>query len=717
MTQSQLTHLPPLRQELTLTPGSPTNEGAPTWNLQDPVGNRFFQLTWPAFEILSRWHLGNPAAIVESVNSSTTLQVGLEDVDALFRFLSQQHLLLAYTPDDSERLNRYATASKTKGAKWLLKNYLFFRLPLIRPKVFLEWFAPYFAKVFTPGFWWAILGLLAVGIYLVSRQWDSFTHTFSAYSGLEALLGMGIALSFAKVLHEFGHALTAHRYGCRVPTMGVAFLVMLPVLYTDTTDAWKLSSRRARMHIGAAGMLAELVLAVIATLVWSFLPDGPLRAGVFLLATSTWLLTLAINASPFMRFDGYFLLSDWLNMPNLHERSFALGRWWMREKLFGWNDPIPEQFPARREKFLIAFAFGTAIYRAVLFLSIALLVYHLFFKLLGLLLLIVELAWFIAYPVQREIKIWWQRRAEMHWRLETYRSTTIAFALIALIAIPWQTSIRAPAVIGAEQAQGLYAVSAAHVISDGIAQGTQVKAGQVLVQLESPDLQFKLKLAQTKEQQLRWQLEQQSLTANLQVAGPALRKHWEGAIEAVNGLEERVKQLTVIAPFDGVISERNPALTTGTWIPAGEQLFHITSPSGIKGEAFVNESDMMRLSETINAEKDKSYRAGFIANQSSYPKLNCNIEEIDKVNLAQLGQPYVASQYGGNIATQQNKDGGLIPLQATFRVRLNNCVTNDEKKSLLQELAGTASLQGERKSFVVKAFNKAVAAWNSEAGF
>lgn len=717
MTQSQLTHLPPLRQELTLTSGSPTNEGAPTWTLQDPVGNRFFQLTWPAFEILSRWHLGDPAAVIESVNQSTTLQVGTDDIEALFRFLSQQHLLLAYTPEDSERLNRYATASNIKDAKWLLKNYLFFRLPLIRPKVFLEWFAPYFAKVFTPGFWWAILGLLVVGIYLVSRQWDSFTHTFAGYSGLEALLGIGVALSFAKVLHEFGHALTAHRYGCRVPTMGIAFLVMLPVLYTDTTDAWKLSSRRARMHIGAAGMLAELVLAVIATLIWSFLPDGPLRAGVFLLATSTWLLTLAINASPFMRFDGYFLLSDWLNMPNLHERSFALGRWWMREKLFGWNDPVPEQFPPRRHKFLIAFAFGTAIYRAVLFLSIALLVYHLFFKLLGLILMIVELAWFIAYPVQREIKVWWQRRADMHWKLETYRSSAIAFVLLALIAVPWQTNIRAPAVIGAEQAQGLYAVSAAHVISDGIAQGTHVKAGQILVQLESPDLQFKLKLAQTKEQQLRWQLEQQSLTANLQISGPALRKRWEGAQEAVNGLTDRVKQLTVTAPFDGVISERNPALTTGTWIPAGEQLFHIASPNGIKGEAYVNENDMMRLSETINAEKEKNYRANFIANQSSYSELNCKIEEIDKVNLAQLDQPYVASQYGGNIATQQTKDGGLIPLQATFRVRLNNCVGGDEKKSLLQELAGTASLQGERKSFVVKMFNKAVAVWNSEAGF
>src|SRR3954468_6761929 len=139
---TQLTHLPPLRQELTLTPGSPAIDGSPTWTLQDPVGNRFFQLTWPAFEILSRWQT-DPDKIIESVNQTTTLNIGMDDVEALHRFLSQQHLLLSHSAEDTARLSRYAAASKTKGAKWLLKNYLFFRMPLIRPKPFLEWFAPY----------------------------------------------------------------------------------------------------------------------------------------------------------------------------------------------------------------------------------------------------------------------------------------------------------------------------------------------------------------------------------------------------------------------------------------------------------------------------------------------------------------------------------------------------------------------------------------------
>lgn len=693
-------------------PGSTAADGSPTWVLQDPVGNRFFQLTWPAFEILSRWHLHSPDQVIEAVNSETTLDIDIDDIKDLIQFLSQQNLLLAYTSEDSTRFERIRAATQKKGAQWLLKNYLFFRVPLVRPTRFLHWFAPYFKKVFTPGFWWTIAALLVVGIYLVSRQWDSFIHTFSAYSGWEALLGIGVALSFAKVLHEFGHALTANRYGCRVPTMGMAFLVMLPVLYTDTTDAWKLTSRRARMHIGAAGMLAELVLAVIATLVWSFLPDGPLRAGVFLLATSTWVLTLAINASPFMRFDGYFLLSDWLNMPNLHERSFALGRWWLREKLFGWSDPVPEQFPPRRHKFLIAFAFGTAIYRAILFLSIALLVYHLFFKLLGLFLMIVELAWFIAYPVHREVKVWWQRRAEMQWKKETRRSTAIFIFLIALVVIPWQSSMRVPAVIGAEQAQGLYAAAPAQVKTTAIAQGEKVKAGQLLVQLESPDLQFKLKMAQAKEEQLRWQLEQQSFNANLQSAGPALRKHWEGAQEVVKGLESRVQQLSVVAPFDGVIAERNTSLETGSWVAGGEKLFHIISPTGIKGEAYLNEAELMRITQLETTEKA---HARFIAKQNGYPSLHCTLNNIDKLNLSQLDQAYAATQFGGSIAAQADKNGNLIPLQTVFRVHFNQCEGATE--SIAQELAGVVRLEGERKSLLSRGFNFAVAVVRGEAGF
>ena len=131
-----------------------------------------------------------------------------------------------------------------------------------------------------------------MGLALAAQRWDEFVHTFMSNASWQGLLVMGACLSLAKLLHELGHAVTATRFGCRVPAMGVAFLVMWPVLYTDTNEAWKLASRRQRLAIGAAGMASEMALASIALVAWSLLPEGaawgPARSACFVLATSTW---------------------------------------------------------------------------------------------------------------------------------------------------------------------------------------------------------------------------------------------------------------------------------------------------------------------------------------------------------------------------------------------------------------------------------------------
>lgn len=121
-------------------------------------------------------------------------------------------------------------------------------------------------------------------------------------------------------------------------------------------------------------------------------------------------MTLAINLNPFMRFDGYYLLSDWLEVENLQDRAFARGKWWLREKLFGLGDPPPEPFGEPLGKGLLVYAFGTWIYRFFLFLGIAVLVYAYFFKVLGIFLFLVEILWFIGLPIWRELQAWWKRK-------------------------------------------------------------------------------------------------------------------------------------------------------------------------------------------------------------------------------------------------------------------------------------------------------------------
>ncbi|TKC91202.1 HlyD family efflux transporter periplasmic adaptor subunit [Trinickia terrae] len=699
--------LPQLRQELTLTRGAATPDGAPTWMLHDPAGNRFFQLGWPAFEMLSRWALDDAQAIVASVNAQTTLKVEPADMEALVKMLRQQNLLVSESASDTSRLSASAAAGRLSHAMWLLKHYLMIRIPLWHPMAFLRRFARYAELAYRPASW-AVVALCAVlGLALVSRQWDEFVHTFHDYADLRGLIAIGLALGFAKVLHEFGHAFTAYRYGCRVPTMGVALLVMLPVLYTDTTEAWKVPDRLDRLRIGAAGMLSELALAAFATLAWSLLPDGPVRAGAFLLATTTWIGTLTINASPFMRFDGYFLLSDWLNMPNLHDRAFALGRWRMREWLFGLGDPQPEPCAPARRRFLIAFSFATWLYRLVVFFSIALVVYHAFFKALGVLLFCVEFGWFIVRPVVREVMACWRRRQELRWRRETVRSAALGALLFAVLVLPWQGGVNAPAVFGPLRAQGLYAPEAGYVSAQtALARdGQRVHAGDVLAVVASPDLEHRLKAARTEEAMLRWEVEQQSFDQRLLEQGVALKKRWDAARESVAGLEAQVAQLTLRAPFDGTVQTVDE-LAPGAWLPRGERLFDVVGPAGVKGDAFVEEDDVGRIAPGDNAQ--------FVASVAELGTLHCRVTAVDRVNIATLDEPAVASVYGGPVPAElQPGTRQLVPLAATYRVRIGECKGD---KALARQITGTATLGSARESLAARGVSRIVSVLEREGG-
>lgn len=702
--------LPLLRQDLALHAGPTAPDGSPTWTLHDPAANRFYELRWAAFEVLSRWRLGSVRKVLDAVQRDTTLRLGEADMQGLLRMLAHNHLLQAHSAQDTERLQRAAAAGRLGPGKWLLKNYLFFRLPLVRPMPWLQRLAPYVRWAYHPAFWAAVALAAVLGLMLASRRWDEFTHTFAAYASWSGALAIAAALSFAKVLHELGHAFTAQRYGCRVPTMGVAFLVLWPVLYTDTNEAWKLASRRQRLAIGAAGMLSEIALAALATLAWALLPEtpewGPVRAAAVLLATTTWLLTLAINASPFMRFDGYFLLSDALNLPNLHERSFALGRWWLRERLFGWGDAPPEHFAPTRQRFLIAFAYATWLYRLVLFVGIALIVYHLFFKALGLLLMAVELGWFIAMPVTRELKAWAARRESFRWNRATHRLALTMGALALVLLWPWQATVRAPAVLGSTQAQGLYAPYAAQTLGPLPRVGQQLRQDEPLVSLQSPELNARLELARTREQQLQWQVSQQPFDAKLMEAGPALRKRWEAAREEVDGLQREVQRLDLTMPFDGTVVEASEDVTPGSWVPAGEKLLQVVGPQGAKVEAFVDEPALQRL--------NASSAGVFVPDTPERASVSCTRAVVDAVQLSQLDQGAVASVYGGSVPSQRLQDGRVVPLQPIFRVRLEGC---DLKAAPASEVVGVASLRGERGSLAMQGVRWLSAVWRREVGF
>jgi putative peptide zinc metalloprotease protein len=470
-----------------------------------------------------------------------------------------------------------------------------------------------------------------------------------------------MALVFVKVLHEFGHALTAKRCGCRVPVMGVAFLVMWPMAYTDVNEIWKLPDRRRRLMVSGAGIATELGLAAWATLAWALLPDGTLRGVAFMLCTTTWISTIAINASPFMRFDGYFLLCDWLDMPNLHQRSFALARWHMREALFGLGDPPPEYLPPARHKGLIVFAYVTWLYRLIIFLGIAAMVYDFFVKLLGLFLFVIEIAWFVVLPAWSEIKVWHERKDAILKTSKTRRTLLIFGSLLMLTVIPWQFQVEAQGVLRPAQRFPLVTPAASRVVALPLAHGDAVAAGKPLLHLESPELMTRRSALRQRVEVLRWQVAAASFDPELMPRQQVLTQEFAGTSAELAGVEQEISRLNPVAPFAGTLRDLPPDLRVGQWVGRNIQMATLIGSGAWRVETFLPERELERV------------KAGdwgrFIAETPGGENVWLEVERVDRDVSRVLTESMLSSIHGGEILSRE-KNNALIPEQALYRVSL-----------------------------------------------
>ncbi|QHQ20712.1 HlyD family efflux transporter periplasmic adaptor subunit [Pectobacterium brasiliense] len=699
--------LSPLRDELILHAGPANRDGSPSWTLEDPLRGLYFRIGWAEMAMLSRWAMGNAAQIVADVNQTSALTLDDSDVQYFNRFLQANSLTRVSGDEALAQFSRQVEQSRVSIWRKLLKNYLFFRIPLWHPDRFLgatlPWVEPFFSRTFLK----LTLLVAVLGLFLAGRQWETFKHTFLHFFTLEGAALAGLTLCFTKILHEFGHAYTCKRFGARVATMGVAFLVMMPVLYTDTSGSWKLTRRRQRMAIGAAGMMTELVLAAWATLAWSFLPDGMLRSAAFMLATTTWIMTLAINLSPLMRFDGYFLLSDGLQMPNLQNRGFAIGRWQMREWLFGLGDAPPEHFPRWLQRTLVGYAFAVWIYRFFLFTGIAILVYHMTFKLLGMLLFAIEIGYFVVMPVVNEVREWSKRRKDYRMNRNMTTTLVVSAVVLLLLMIPWQRGVYAPALLRAEQQSSLYMPVPAMIQRIDVKVGQPVQAGQTLFTLSSDALAHEQKQLERQIATLNWQSTFQVF--NKEAAGDhqRVKQEHEAALQKLQVLQRQSEQLTVRAPIDGVVADMTTPLETGEWLGQGEWLAVVTKPTGGLVEAFVSEKDWQRL--------HTGAKGTFYLQDVSRSSLPLTIVEIASTATRDLNAaPELASIYGGDIATLSDAQRKLHPEQAVYRVLLS---LPDDYRAQPQVLRGTVVMDGEAQSLLIRGWKVVSAVLIRELSF
>lgn len=698
--------LPPLREEIGIFPGPAANDGSPTWTLHDPARNRFYRLGWQEFEIISRWDCGQFETLTRRINAETTLAIDREDVEELARFLFAYDLLRATSAQSTAGLLDKARRQRETWWQWLLHNYLFTRIPLVRPDRFLAAAYPYVRIVYSRGFALTILGVGLAGLYLVARQWDVFLGTFVDLFTMAGVVWFGVTLFCLKVVHELGHAFTAKRFGCRVPNMGLALLVMVPMLYTDVNDAWKLTSRRQRLSIGLAGVTAELCCAAIALFAWGFLPSGPARSVAFLVATSTWITTVLINLSPFMRYDGYFVLSDWLETPNLHTRAFALARWWMRETLLGLGDEPPEEFSPGRRRFLVAFAYLTWVYRFSLFVAIAAIVYHFVVKVLGIAMMAVEIGFFVVRPVFSEARVWWRRREDIRFSWRTALTAAGFAAIAALLLLPWRSGVEAPAVLRSRQHIDVFVPEfGARVAALQVANAGSVEKGATLLRLVSPDLDYKIAGVKSDLDILEWRMNAKGMDADLLAKSQVTEQEYLAALTEYRGLIEEKARLDVTAPIAGEVVDIADGLDPGAWVAAKSRLLSVIDPTNVIVEAYIDEADLARV--------EPGGSGVFVAEADSRIETALRVVEIAGASTPVLIDPTLASTFGGPITVRNTKQNELIPDRALYRVTLAPTGETDPPTRILR---GHVVLRGEAISIAARVWRALLATVIREGG-
>ncbi len=696
--------LPTLRPDLQLSPAQPALDGAPQWTLADPLRGRYFKLGAAAVRLLRHWALGDPNRVLAAANAEPGLPLGEAELEDMLRFLGSHDLIAAL--DDKQRASYGMKASAQRQSLWkrVLHQYLFFRIPLWRPDPFLNRAWPVLER---NGRWllrWGLPLVFALGLFLAARDWQRFLATFPHLFSLGGAVAFGIALTFAKLCHEFGHAFMAKRAGCRVQSMGLAFMVLLPMFYTDVSDAWRVPDRRSRLLIGAGGVLAELLLAVLALLAWSLLPDGPLRTSAFMLASATWITTLAINLNPFMRFDGYFLISDLWGVDNLQARAFALCRWRMRETLFGYGEPAPEPWsPAMRRRLLI-WGYGSWIWRAILFLGIALAVYHLFFKVLGILLMLVELLWFIGLPVWRELGEWWQRRDQTDPRKALFTGFAVGIVVLAL-AVPWRSSVEIPVLLEASRTSALHAPVAARLKAVHVRDGQSVAAGELLLELDSPDLDSRQIIVRREIEILQLQLRRQSARSETVSDAGILEQRLAEAVAEYRGLAAQRERLQLRAPRAGVVRDLQRDLTPDRWLYPAEPLARIVEP-GLRLRGYLAEENLWRV--------EAGNEGRFIADDPVRPAVQVRLDEVNATGVGYLELEALSSDQGGPIAVRRDAQHRAEPVQGQYGVRLS---LHDESTVLSQPVRGVVKLEATSQSVLGNVWRRLAALGVRESGF
>ena len=667
-------------------------QGREYWTVKDPLALRYYRFEEEEFAILN---MLDGQTSVDQIRERFESQFAPQRLSAaqlqhLLSMLHQSHLLVADAPGQGGQLQ--LRDRQRQRRQWLaaLANPLAIRFRGVDPDRFLAWLNTRCGWLFSLPAAAAALLLALAALLLVAAEFDVFCSrlpAFQAFFAVNNWLWLAAVLLVTKVIHEIGHGLACKRFGGECHEMGLMLLVFTPCLYCNVSDAWMLKSRWRRAAIGAAGMYVELILASLATLVWWFSEPGLVNHLALNVMFVCSVSTLLFNANPLMRFDGYYILADLLEIPNLRQKSAAV----IQRKLGAWLLGVRERpdpfLPARRRWLFAAYSLASAIYGWLVAVSIFWLLYRVLepygLKVVGQLLGLAMIASLIVVPLVRLCHFLLQpaRVQDVNKLRAAISLSAIAAVAGIILCVPLPYYVACTFEVQPRDGQSVY-VDVPGELREVHVRGGAVAAGQPLARLDDVELRLA-------EQRL---FSQRSDLA-VRIAGIRQRAHSDDQAllelaqtqEALAALDRQIARLqvdlaklTIRAPAAGVIvppparSDRSPAKlklaswtgrplearNVGAYLETSTLVCRIARPSQFEAILAIGQEELDFV--------QPGQRVDLLLNSAPGERRSGTIDRLAEENM-QAAPARLSEQAGGGLATHSGADGIERPRSVVYQ--------------------------------------------------
>jgi putative peptide zinc metalloprotease protein len=691
-----------------------TYHGRRSWVVKDPLTQQYYRFEEEEYALLSM--LDGQASLLELQRrferEFAPQKISVGELHHLVGMVHRNALAVAEVAGQGDELLKRHRMKQRQKRLSAFTNVLAIRFKGIDPDRLLKWLDPWFGWLFAP-IWCAISLLLGItALLLVTLQFDVFHARLPAFHEFFATgnwLWLAATLAITKMLHEFGHGIACKRFGGECHEMGVMLLVLTPCLYCNVSDSWMLPSKWKRAAIGAAGMYFELILASLATFVWWFSNPGIvnfLSLNVMFICSVS---TLLFNANPLLRYDGYYILSDLVEIPNLRQKATTI----LQRKAGLWFlglEETPDPFlPQRRQLLFAVYAIASFFYRWFVVLGILSFLYYVFepygFQVVGQAIACVAVYGIAVHPLVRLIKFfripgrWDQvKKPRLIWSLSI--AATIG---LAIFGISFPHYVRCDVVLQPHDAAFAYVESPGAIQRIHVRFGEWVSQGQPLVELTNREVELAVIRLFNERQQLESKLGSLRHRA-FDDDGAALEvAEVEESLAAIQGqLEQRqqdFQRLRITAPADGLVlatptRDQPPghgqlqnwsgspleAKNLDAFLQIGEAVCQIGDPRRLEALLVIDQSDIEFV--------QPGQRVEIVFESVPGHRFRSQLQQLSQLEL-QLTPESLSSEAGGNVVTRTDAVGGERPLSTSYQA---SALLDDERGSLLVGTTGKARI-------------------------